>query len=155
MNRFDDGIEEWREEMAESDDWQEQRKANYVPVDLRHEQALEFMEREKDRAVKKILERFEYCKMHNEIFLLRDEIKIIKRAMIRRGECTPKEAKAMFKYATNNHHSAIIRELILINPEIANYTCITKCGMSKHYPQLKHLEEKHNKDLEEGGISAA
>lgn len=31
MNRFDDGIQEWREDKATETDYREQRKANYIP----------------------------------------------------------------------------------------------------------------------------
>ena len=48
MDRFEDGLEEWREEKASDPDRTEQRKANYVPPRVRHEQALAFIEREHD-----------------------------------------------------------------------------------------------------------
>ena len=157
MNRFDDGLDKWREEKAQDPDWTEQRKANYVPPEMRHEQALMFIERERHPGggYDKLMNQARYRMEIDEFFDIDYEIKNIKRAMVRRGECDEQEAKAMFKYASSNQQGAIIREMIIEMPELASYTRIRNCSMSEFYPQLQHLEGSAAINTEEGGDYAA
>lgn len=116
-----------------------------------------FIERERHLggAYDKLKSQARYRMSIDEFFDIDYEIKNIKRAMVRRGECDEKEAKAMFKYASSNQQGAIIREMILEMPELANYTRIRKCSMSKFYPQLQYLEGSAAINTEEGGDFAA
>ena len=155
-DRFDDGMEEWREEMAESDDWREQRKANYVPPELRHEKALEFIDRERhpDGGYAKLLRQAMWRIENDEIFVLDYEIQNIKYAMVRRGECDAAEAKAMFKYALSSG-ATVVREMLIDIPELAGHVRLRKCSVSDKYPQFKHLERALVIDQEQGGDFAA
>lgn len=156
MNRFDDGIEEWREDKALDSDYREQRKANYTPPEMRHEKALEFIEREScpGGAFDKLMKQARWRIENGEIFVITYEIQNIKYGMVRRGECDEQEAKAMFKGATAST-ATVTRELILRIPELADYTRIRQCDISEFYPQLKHLEKSAAINVEEGGDFAA
>lgn len=152
MNRFDDGIEEWREEMAESDDWTEQRKANYTPPEMIYEQGLEFVQREYN-GVYEMLKRRAYKRIEaHEIFETDYEVKDLKREVASLGY-TQKEVKAMFK--GSGRASVISRELILEIPELAKYCRIRKCSISSYYPTLQDLEGSAAINTEEGGDFAA
>lgn len=154
--RFDDGIEEWREEMSTSDNWREQRKANYVPPELRYEKALQFIERERHPggAYDKLLNQARWRIDNGELFYLPYEIRNIKYGMVRRGECDEAGAKEAFKYA-NASLATVVREMILDLPELANYTRIRECGVSDKYPELKKYEHALVINQEKGGDEAA
>ena len=149
-NRFDDGIEEWREEMAESDDWREQRKANYVPPRLKYERALEFIEREQSYVYGLLKRRAITCIRDQVIFDVDFEIKGLKRYMTDTLGYTQKEVKEMFKGA---YGAVVNRELILELPELADYTRIRKCGISDFYKDtlIEEIEKSHARDMERGG----
>ena len=157
MDRFDDGYEEWREEKAYDPDWEEQRKANYVPEEMRHAQALEFIERESynggafNMIMRVAMKRASEGKLVNPEF----EAKSIKRNLIENLGYSAKEVKAMFKGGTSSQMSAIAREMILMEPMLADYIRIRKCSMSRFYPQLQHLEGSAAINTEEGGDFAA
>jgi len=157
MDRFNDGYEEWREEMASSDDYEEQRKANYVPEEMRHEQALEFIERESyqggafNMLMRVAMKRASEGKLVNPDF----EARSIKRNLVENLGYSSKEVKAMFKGGTSSQMAAIAREMILMEPVLAVYIRIRKCNMSKFYPQLRHLEGSAAINTEEGGDFAA
>lgn len=156
MNRFDDGIEEWREEMAESDDWAEQRKANYVPSQIRHEKALQFIERERHEggAYDKLLKQARWRIENGEIFVLDYEIQNIKYVMVRRGECDAQEAKSMFKYASSSL-ATVVREMCIDIPELVNHVRLRNCSVSEKYPQFIEYEHALVINQEEGGDFAA
>ena len=154
MDRFDDGIEEWREEMANSDSWQEQRKANYVPPAVRRDQALEFIEREYKGIYEMLKRRAWKCINERKIFDLDYEIKDLKRQINGLGY-DAREIKQMFKGSSNAQQSTIIREMLLEIPQLAQYTRIRSCSVSEFYPQLKHLEGSAAINTEEGGDFAA
>lgn len=153
MDRFYDGYEEWREEMASSDDYVEQRKANYVPEEMRHEQALEFIERESYQGgafamlMRVAMKRASEGRLVNTEF----EVKSIKRNLEENMGYTAKEVKAMFKGATSSQMAAISREMIIREPALADYIRIRKCQMSKFYPELQYLEGSAAIDTESGG----
>lgn len=157
MNRFDDGYEEWREEMASSEEYEEQRKANYVPEELRHEQALAFIERENcpggafNMLMRVAMKRAKEGKLVNPEF----EAKTIKRNLVENLGYDAREVKAMFKGCTSSQMSAISREMILMEPMLADYIRIRKCPMSKFYPELQYLEGSAAINTEEGGDFAA
>lgn len=155
-DRFDDGVEEWREDMAESDDWREQRKANYVPPELRHEKALEFVERERrpGGAYDKLLKQARWRIENGELFYLPYEIRNIKYGMVRRGECDEAGAKEAFKYACSST-ATVIREMLRDLPELAGNTRIRECKISYLYPDLKKYEHKLVVNQETGGDEAA
>jgi len=155
-DRYDDGIDEWREEMADSGDWREQRKANYIPTELRHEKALQFVERERHEggAYDKLLKQARWRMENGELFYLPYEIRNIKYGMVRRGECDEAGAKEAFKYA-NASPATVIREMIRDLPELAGYTRIRKCSVSEKYPDLKEYEHALVIDQETGGDFAA
>lgn len=154
--RFEDGIDEWREEMAESDNWREQRKANYVPPELRHEKALQFIDRERHPggAYDKLLMQARWRIENDEIFVLDYEIQNIKYGMVRRGECDASEAKKMFKYALSSG-ATVVREILIDVPELEGHVRLRKCSVSDKYPQFKHLEHALVIDQESGGDFAA
>jgi hypothetical protein len=156
MDRFDDGIEEWREGKASDPDHREQRKANYTPPEMRHEKALEFIERESKQGggFSKLIAQALWRIRNGEHFDTDYEIKNIKYVMVRRGECTAKEAKEMFKGATAST-ATVTRELILRIPELAEYARIRACDISQFYPQLKYLEKSAAINVEDGGDFAA
>lgn len=155
-DRFDDGIDEWREEMAESGDWHDQRKANYVPSELRHEKALEFVERERHPggAYDKLLKQARWRMENGELFYLPYEIRNIKYGMVRRGECDEAGAKEAFKYACASS-ATVIREMLRDIPELAGYTRIRECSVSDKYPELKKYEHALVINQETGGDEAA
>ena len=155
MDRFDDGLDEWRDEMAESDEWQEQRKANYVPPAMRHEKTLQFIERERNGgAYSKLIRQAKWRCENDEIFVLTYEIQNIKYVMVRRGECSAKEAKAMFRYALSSS-ATLARELLRDVPELEGHIRLRECSVSDYYPEFKHLEHPLVIDQEEGGDYAA
>ena len=155
-DRFDDGIEEWREDMAGSPDWREQRKANYVPPELRYEKALEFVERERHEggAYAKLVRQARWRVENGEVFMLSYEIENIKYGMVRRGECDASEAKAMFKYAKSST-ATVTRELLKDVPELEGHVRLRECSISDKYSQFKHLEHPLIVDQETGGDFAA
>jgi len=158
--RFDDGINEWREEMANSDDWQEQRKANYTPPKMRHEKALEFVERESYQggAFAKLMAQAEYRYENDEEFDPEHEARLIKRMMVRNGECNKTEAKKMFSGA-NASWATIRREIILRNPKLAQCIRIRRCPISEFYKgtliEELDLEKSAAINVEDGGDFAA
>lgn len=156
LTRFDDGIEEWRGEMACSDEWQEQKKANYVPSELRHEKALQFIERERHAggAYDKLLRQARWRIDNGEIFVLTYEIQNIKYGMVRRGECDAAEAKAMFKYA-NSSLATVVREMCIDMPELIEHVRLRRCSVSEKYPQFIQYERALVIDQETGGDFAA
>jgi len=155
MDRFEDGYEEWREEMSESDDWRDQRKANYVPMELRREKVLQFIERERNGGgYDKLLKQARWRMQNDELFKIDYEIENIKRGIVRRGEGDASFAKDMFKYASSSY-ACLVREMILEMPELADYTRIRKCKASKFYPELEEYEHRLVIDQETGGDSAA
>ena len=156
MDRFDDGLEEWREEMADSEDWQEQRKANYVPPAMRREKTLQFIERESHEggAYNKLIRQARWRIENDEIFVLTYEIQNIKYGMVRRGECSAKEAKGMFRYALSSS-ATLSRELLRDVPELEGHIRLRECSVSDYYPEFKHLEHPLVIDQEEGGDFAA
>ena len=156
MNRFDDGLQEWREDKATEPDHREQRKANYIPPEMRHEKALEFIERESCQggAFSKLINQAQWRIKNGEIFVIDYEIQNIKYGMVRRGECDAAEAKAMFKGAMAST-ATVTRELILRVPELAGYTRIRHCDISQFYPQLEYLEKGAAINVEDGGDFAA
>lgn len=152
MDRFDDGLQEWREDKAAESDHREQRKANYIPPEMRHEKALEFIERESCQggAFAKLMTQAEYRYENDEEFDPESEAKLIKRMMVRKGECDKSEAKKMFSGA-NASLATIRREIILRNPKLAQCTRIRHCDISQFYPQLEYLEKSAAINVEDGG----
>ena len=155
-DRIDDGIEEWREDMADSEEWTEQRKANYVPHAIRREKALQFIDRERhiDGAYDKLLKQARWRIENGEIFVLDYEIQNIKYGMVRRGECTASEAKAMFKYAGSSL-ATVVREMCIDIPELVWHVRLRNCSVSEFYPQFVKYERALVIDQENGGDFAA
>jgi len=142
--------------MAYEEEWRDERSLNYRDPEVRHMNALEFIEREKREggAWWKLVRQARWRIDNDELFKLDYEIENIKRGLVRRGECDASEAKAMFKYASASY-ATIIRELILAIPELAGYTRIRRCSISQFYPQLEIYEHSAEIDVESGGDVAA
>lgn len=142
---------EWREEKASDPSWREQRKANYVPMELRREKVLQFIENGRDGGgYDKLLRQARWRMDNDELFKIDYEVENIKRGIVRRGEGDASYAKAMFKNASASY-ACLVREMLLEMPELADYTRIRHCKASRFYPQLEKYEHELVVDQESGG----
>lgn len=135
-----------------NDDWRKQRAANFVDAEIRHEKALQFIEREEHEGGG-----FDRLKVIAWMFIENDEImsvnysiQDIKYNIVRYEGFTAKEAKAMFKYAMSSP-ATIARELLKRIPELEGHIRLRECPISDFYPEFKHLEHPLEVNQEVGG----
>lgn len=129
-------LPDWRIDAMESDDPEEQRKANYSDPEIRYERAMEFINRE-GSAFERIEARARACVEYGEYFKLDYEVETMKRAYRDLGY-TPAEIRDMFNNCNSSTHGFLVRELALrvegLHPK---HMKLRKCAASRFYPQLE------------------
>ena len=137
-------------------DWREQRKKNYVPVEMRHEKALQFVERERHEGggYDRLMTMARIFIDNDEIMSVQYAIQDIKYNIVRYEGYSASEAKSMFKYAMSSP-ATIARELLKDVPELEGHIRLRECEISKYYPEYAHLEHPLVVNQEEGGDEAA
>lgn len=134
-------LPDWRADAIESDDADEQRKANYSDPKFRRERALDFIERD-GSAWGRIVAKAEYIVKNDGYFKFDYEVETLKRAYAELGY-TPAEIRDMFNNCNSSTHGFLVRELCLCVPDLLpNHIRLRRSkALQGFYPQLEQYED--------------
>ena len=133
-------VPDWRLEAMESEEPEEQRKANYSDPDARRARAMEFIERE-DSAWDRIVAKAEYLVEQGKYFKFDYEVETLKRAYEELGY-TPSEIREMFNNCNSSTSGFLVRELALrVDGLYPDHMRLRRCKASEYYPELRTYEQ--------------
>ena len=133
-------LPDWRINAIESDDADEERKANYSDPDARKSRAMEFVNRV-GSAWGRIVAKAEYIVSQGKYFKFDYEVETLKRAYAELGY-SPSEIREMFNNCNSSTAGFLVRELALCVPGLyPDHMRLRKCKASAYYPQLAAYED--------------